>query len=61
MSVLVVYAGALPVAADRSATNGIAGSRTPQAEIKGKDKGLLKEIAAFEEDEAEQVHTTVEE
>lgn len=26
-----------------------------QAEIKGKDKGLLKEIADFAEDEAEQV------
>lgn len=32
-----------------------AGYRNPQAEIKGKDKGLLKEIAAFDEDEAEQV------
>lgn len=28
---------------------------TPQAEIKGKDKALLKEIAALEEDEADQV------
>lgn len=27
----------------------------PQAEIKGKDKALLKEIAALEEDEADQV------